>query len=113
MKRIVASSVLVLVFAAPALAQWPYNGPPAPNLSGTWFMNGHSNAPCRIMQRAPDQAIFINENGSRAWGTITDDQVFIPDWKDGFGNQGLRGRIVGDRIVWPDGAFWSRGFTGP
>jgi hypothetical protein len=121
-----AVMALSLVAAAPALAQ-PGPGPWSPrrqkqvapweddrvrylipNVSGTWYMNGNPNAPCEIVQRRPgDRAEFINENGSRAWGTVTRNSVWIPDWSDGW-RQGLAGTIRDDRIVWPNGTYWSR-----
>jgi hypothetical protein len=79
-----------------------------PNLNGTWYMNGNPDQPTRIIQREPDgRALFINEKGSRARGTVSPDRVFIPDWSDGY-SDGLVGRIRRDRIVWPDGNYWSR-----
>jgi hypothetical protein len=72
-------------------------------------MNGNEDAPTQIVQpRRDGRALFINENGSRAWGTVRGDRVWIPDWTDGRGSDGLEGRIRGDRIVWPDGSYWSR-----
>jgi len=80
-----------------------------PNLNGVWYNNGNPSVPCRIVQREPDgRALFINENGSQAWGTIRGDRVWIPEWNNGPGREGLRGRYRGDRIIWPDGNFWSR-----
>jgi hypothetical protein len=80
-----------------------------PNLSGTWYLNGDGDSPCRIIQRrGSDRAQFINENGDRAGGTVRGDRVWIPDWDDGMGGNGLRGRVRGDRIVWPNGTYWSR-----
>jgi hypothetical protein len=76
-----------------------------PNIDGIWY--NHSNGGrCEVVQRRPDgRALFINENGDRAWGSLRGDRVFIPDWNNG---EGQRGRIRGDRIVWPDGNFWER-----
>ncbi len=104
---IIASVALVSVAQA---QRWPYDWrEPMSDLGGTWYMNGEPDQPCRIVQRAPDgTAEFINEHGSRAWGTVRGDRVWIPSWSDGFGNRGLRGRVRGDRIVWPDGGYWSR-----
>ena len=84
---------------------------PAPDINGLWFMNGERDKPTQIRQYGPDRAKFINENGSRAWGTIEGDRVWIPSWTWGqgaFQHQGLSGVIEGNRIVWPDGSFWSR-----
>lgn len=122
-----AAAVAALAFlaAAPALAQtprpwsprWPNQVAPRdddndryriPNLSGTWYMNGDPDAPCEIVQRRPgDRAEFINENGSRAYGTVTHNRVWIPEWSDGR-SRGLVGTIRGDQIVWPNGTYWSR-----
>ncbi len=121
MKRVLSitlSSLVLLAFALPVSAQPPW-GPPrgtwrdrpvpaVPNLNGTWYNQGDPGQPTEIRQRGPDgTAIFINENGSRARGEIRGNRVFIPDWSDGHGSQGLEGVIRGDRIIWPDG-YWSR-----
>ncbi len=115
---------LLLAFVLPAPAQvgrwYPGRYPPppppvqvvprdrVPDLDGTWYMNGDPNKPCEIIQQGSGRrAEFINEHDSSAWGTIRGDRVWIPDWSDGY-SQGLEGRIRGNRIVWPDGNFWSR-----
>jgi hypothetical protein len=94
------------------LAQWDRgrSRERARDISGTWYLHGDLNAVCEIRQYGPDgrRALFINEHGSRAWGEVRGDRVWIPDWEDGFGNRRLEGRIRGDRIVWPDGNYWSR-----
>jgi hypothetical protein len=107
-----ASSFLLLTFAAPAVPQ-RFNDPGfrnrIPNLNGIWYMHDDENLPCRIIQRRPDgRAEFINEHGQAAWGEISRDRVFIPDWNDGEGSDGLEGRIRGNMIIWPNGTFWSR-----
>lgn len=112
MKCPLAVGLLVLALAVPAQAQFgprPIPRPPAvPNLSGTWFLNGDRNKPCEIVQYPPGRrAEFTNENGSTAWGTVHGNRVWIPDWSDGV-SQGLEGRVRGNRIVWPNGSFWSR-----
>ena len=104
-------ALLLTLSAAPVGAQPGYprgRWDRPPDLSGTWFLKGRHDAPCEIDQRGPDRALFTNENGSEALGTIRGDRVFIPDWSDGFGDYGLEGRIRADRIIWPDGSFWSR-----
>jgi hypothetical protein len=79
-----------------------------PNLDGIWYLSGDPRKPAQIIQRRLDgRALFINEQGSEALGTIEGDMVFIPEWTDGF-NRGLVGTVRGDRITWPDGNFWSR-----
>ena len=79
-----------------------------PDLEGIWYHSGDPGKPARIVQRRLDgRALFINENGSQAWGSVGGSMVYIPDWSDGF-QQGLVGTIRGDRIIWPDGNFWSR-----
>jgi hypothetical protein len=109
---VLSLALLLMAFAVPVGARPRYPGGPGwdrpPDLSGTWFLKGRRDAPCEIDQRGPDEALFINENGSEAWGSIRGDRVWIPDWSDGFGSYGLEGRIRGDRIIWPDGSFWSR-----
>jgi hypothetical protein len=117
MKSIIASALLLFALAVPAQAQPPFGLPrPVPpvgtigvaNLNGFWYLNGNRRAPCQIMQEWPRrQAIFINERGSRAWGSIHGDRVWIPDWSDGV-SHGLTGWIRGNRIIWPTGSFWSR-----
>jgi hypothetical protein len=107
-------AILLLALAVPAQAQRPYdNGygppsgpPPGPSLDGIWY-NRANDGQCQIIQRGPDRAVFINENGSRAGGRIDGDRVYIPDWQDGYGRP-LMGRLRGDRIVWPDGNYWYR-----
>jgi hypothetical protein len=71
-------------------------------------MNGAEDLPCQIIQRRQDgRAEFVNEHGDRASGTVRSDRVWVPAWTDGR-SRGLVGRIRGDRIVWPDGNYWSR-----
>ena len=108
------------MLAAPLQAQWraPRGYPPAswqsrplaqgvPNLNGIWYLTGNPRAVCEIHQFWPQpRAVFINEHGSRAEGTVTGNHVWIPAW--GPDGQGQEGTIVGGRIVWPDGNFWSR-----
>ena len=111
MKRMLMIVPTLLLLAVPAAAQ-PLrdNGRRdlAPNLNGTWYMNGDEALPCYIEQRPSGRALFTNEKGSAAWGEVHGRSVWIPDWSAGDGEQGLEGRIRGDRIVWPDGHFWSR-----
>jgi hypothetical protein len=70
-------------------------------------MSGDPNKPAEIQQRANGYALFINEHGSQAWGSIDRGTVWIPEWSSE-GSQGLFGVVRGDRIVWPNGSFWSR-----
>jgi hypothetical protein len=105
------ASLLLLVVAAPAPSQrYNYGVYPGrvPNLNGIWYMNDDGDLPCRIVQRRPDRADFINEHGQRAVGFVYPDRVFIPAWNDGEGSDGLEGRIRGDMIIWPNGSYWSR-----
>jgi hypothetical protein len=108
---VIPAALLLLALAVPASAQlWRDYGPPpspVPNINGTWYLKGDPNAPCYVEQRRDGRALFTNENGSQAWGTIEGNRVWIPDWSDGY-SQGLSGRIRGDRIIWPGGSFWSR-----
>ncbi len=110
---ITAAFALLTAYAAPAHAQWwgdDSGGYRVPDIGGVWYLNGNRDAPCRVIQPRPDgRALFINEHGSRARGEIRGDQVWIPDWSSGSPwEEGLSGRIRGDRIVWPDGSYWSR-----
>jgi hypothetical protein len=119
MKKIISLGLLALVLAPTssvyAQGQWPrfprpYRVGPTqsiPSLDGVWYLTGNPSAVCQVEQRWPStQALFINEHGSPAMGTIFGNQVWIPTW--GPNGQGLMGRIQGDRIVWSDGNFWSR-----
>lgn len=61
---------------------------------------------CAVRFRSLDgNALFTNEHGSSAWGTVSGDRVFIPEWNEG---RGERGVIRGNRIVWPNGTYWAR-----
>lgn len=91
----------------PAWRPSPYGFPGS--LAGLWFGDGNPSIPTQIIQPRPDgNALFINQHGSQAWGTIEGDRVWIPEWTDGRGSQGLLGVIRGDRIIWPNGSFWLR-----
>lgn len=112
MKRTATLALVLLMFAAPLHAQrWqpPGRGQPGlPSLAGVWYPNGNPDRPCQIVQPRPDgRALFINDQGSQAWAFVAPDHVWIPDWTDGV-QQGLYGRIQGDRIIWPNGTYWSR-----
>jgi len=70
-------------------------------------MGGDNNKPCSIPQgRGSDRALFVNEHGSQARGSIQGQRLFIPSW--GENGAGQEGTIRGDRIVWTDGSYWSR-----
>src|SRR5262245_17071829 len=112
MKRIPLFStvvVLALAYAAQDAAGAQFWPPlPVPDISGSWYMNGDRSQRCQVIQtRLDGRALFINEHGSQASGTVQGDQVWIPDWSDGE-KQGLVGVIRGPRIVWPNGSFWAR-----
>jgi hypothetical protein len=80
-----------------------------PDLSGTWYMNGDPNQPCEVRQRWPERrALFINERGESAWGTIDGDRIWVPDWVGYDNRRGLEGSFRGDRIVWHNGSSWTR-----
>jgi len=122
MNRSISTGLLLFLLASPVQAQipwpqyWPNPNQPyqvappvrsIPNLDGVWFLTGNPLAQCQVQQRWPStQVLFINEHGSRAPATIIGNRVWIPTW--GEGGRGLMGRIEGDRIIWPDGNFWSR-----
>jgi hypothetical protein len=77
------------------------------DINGRWYMGGDNNKPCSIRQRrGSDRALFVNENGSQAEGSIRGQRVFIPSW--GANGAGQEGTIRDDRIVWTDGSYWSR-----
>ena len=79
----ITAIVFTLVMAGWAAAQ-PGGGPPrgVPDLDGRWYMNGDPDKPTLIEQRS-DEAVFTNEKGERARGTIERDRVWIPEWSDG------------------------------
>jgi len=114
MKRFFFVPVLVLVWALPVHAQGYYQPYPppgpwgggVPSLDGVWYLSGDPNKVCEIHQRPGDpRALFINENGSQADGSIRGNRIWIPEWNNGRGQAGV---VQGDRIVFPDGNFWSR-----
>ena len=111
MKRMLMIVPTLLLLAIPAAAQ-PWRDDDrrdlVPNLNGTWYMNGDEDLPCYIEMRPGGRVLLTNENGSAAWGEVHGSRVWIPDWSPGEGIQGLEGRIRGDRIIGPDGHFWSR-----
>src|SRR5262245_34742008 len=109
MKRIPTCLVAIfLASGATEVAQAQSRPARVPNISGTWYMNGDPYQPCQVIQRRLDSnAYFINEHGSGAWAVVVADQVWIPEWSDGR-QQGLLGLLRGNRIVWPNGTFWSR-----
>jgi hypothetical protein len=79
------------------------------DLSGTWYMNGDPNQPCEIRQRWPDRrALFINERGESAWGTVNGNRIWVPDWVGYDNRRGLEGSVRGNRIVWYNGSSWVR-----
>jgi hypothetical protein len=90
-------------------------GPPppgVPDLAGTWLNKGDPNQPCEIRQRpGDDRALFVNEKGSEAPGFIRPDRVVVPTW--GEDEQGLVGFLRGNRIVRPEGGFWTRARARP
>ncbi len=125
MKTILALALPLLTLFAPAQAQaqyrrWDhdryYYPPPAqlaqrrvPDLSGAWYMRGDPDQPCEVRQRWPERrALFINERGESAWGTINGDRIWVPDWIGYDNRQGLEGTFEGDRITWRNGSFWTR-----
>ena len=110
MRRMLAILPTLLLLAVPVAAQRLDDGrrDRGPDLSGTWYLNGDGDRPCYIEQRRDGRVLFTNEKGSAAWGEMSSGRVWIPDWSPGEGEQGLEGRIRGDRIIWPDGHFWSR-----
>jgi hypothetical protein len=70
-------------------------------------LKGNLDSPCKIELRGrAGRVLFTNEKGSRAWGRVRGKWVVIPDW----GEEGrpLKGRIRGNRIIWPGDSFWSR-----
>jgi hypothetical protein len=74
------------------------------NLNGRWYFGGNPYAVCAIRQWPDGRAMFLNERGAQAPGTVMGNRVWVPDW----GNGGLEGTIAGNRILWANGDFWSR-----
>ena len=83
--------------------------PRAPIIDGTWYFNGDEGSPCEVFQRrGTDRVGLVNEKGERVQGLLRGDEIFVPDW---YGNPrgGVRPALFrGDRILWPDGAIWTR-----
>jgi hypothetical protein len=105
---LVAAAALWLLAGGPQVVKGMPLPNPAPNIHGVWYMHGDPYLPCEIVQiRRDGRALFTNEHGSSAWGTVDDYYVWIPGWSDGR-RMGLVGRIRGDRIIWPNGSFWAR-----
>src|SRR5262245_50970418 len=98
MKKIIPLTLLVVVFGGLVAADAQPFPERVPYIAGRWFMKGDEFQPCEIRQRG-SRALFINEHGDAARGTVGRDHVFLPDWSDGRGSDGLFGRIRGDRIV--------------
>lgn len=107
-------AVALLAWAAPsgAVANYPpYRppnmqtpwGPSAQDLAGTYYMNGNPNLPCQVVpsRRAPDRAMFVNENGDQTDGYIRGNRVFVPKWN-------LGGTVDGDAIRWDNQSVWAR-----
>jgi len=124
MRTLIALALPLLTLIAPTQAQAQYRRwdsdrffPPVqaaprtrtPDLSGTWFMNGDPNQPCQVRQRWPERrALFINERGESAWGTIDGDRIWVPDWIGKDNRRGLEGTVRRDQIDWGNGSSWSR-----
>ena len=107
MKKAIPIVLLIVMFAMVKAADAQPPPMRVPYVGGVWYMDSDPYKPAEIRQHGP-RALFINEHGSPAWGTVQGNTVFIPEWTDGMGNEGLVGRIRGDRIIWPNGSFWSR-----
>ena len=88
----------------PASQYSPYQpGPSAKDLGGTWFMSGDENQPCQILpsRTAANRALFVNEQGDKAEGTIRGNRITVPKWN-------LGARIDGDAIRWDNRSVWTR-----
>ncbi|HKU81467.1 MAG TPA: hypothetical protein VJP76_04780 [Candidatus Tumulicola sp.] len=79
-----------------------------PNISGTWYGNGHSSRRCQIRQSG-DSVSLTNEQGSSASGTFTDPSTLSTSWGV-FGGGTVTGHISGDlrTITWSNGTYWTR-----
>jgi hypothetical protein len=87
--------------------QSPFDPYPAPGMnpqqiSGTWFMFGDPQYPCRIIPLpGAGRALFVNEKGDRVEGFIRGSQILVPKWQ-------VQGRYEGNSIQWSNQTMWAR-----
>jgi hypothetical protein len=71
------------------------------SLVGTWYDNGDPERPCWIA-RADNLIFFIDQNKDASRAIYTPEGfLFSPKWKQ-------HAEIVGDKILWSKGNWWSR-----
>lgn len=79
-----------------------------PDISGTWYGNGHASRHCHISQSGSSVSLR-NEQGSTATGTFADPSTLNTSWGI-FGGGNVTGRISGNlqTITWSNGTYWTR-----
>jgi hypothetical protein len=71
------------------------------SLVGTWYDNGDPEQPCWIAQ-ADNLIFFVDQNKDASRAIYTPEGfLFSPKWKQ-------HAEIVGDKILWSKGNWWSR-----
>lgn len=104
--RVVISVCAGLVFVFGAWAQ--VLAGTLPDISGTWYGNGHSSRRCQIRQSG-NSVSLTNEQGGTATGNFTDPSTLSTSWSV-FGGGNVTGHISGDlrTITWSNGTYWTR-----
>ncbi len=79
-----------------------------PDITGTWYGNGHATRRCQISQSGSSVSL-TNEQGATASGTFTDPSTLSTSWTI-FGGGNVTGRISGNlqTITWSNGTYWTR-----
>lgn len=79
-----------------------------PDITGTWYGNGHASRRCQISQSGSSVSL-TNEQGATASGTFTDPSTLSTSWTI-FGGGNVTGRISGNlqTITWSNGTYWTR-----
>ena len=79
-----------------------------PDISGTWYGNGHASRRCQISQSGTAVSL-TNEQGATATATFTDPSTLRTSWSI-FGGANITGRISGNlqTITWSNGTYWTR-----
>lgn len=73
------------------------------SLLGTWYQTGRADQPCYVT-RTENRLFIVTSDGRGA--TLVGDAtgVLVPLWN-------THGEIVGDKILWSNGTWWSRKIT--
>ncbi len=105
-------ALALLIFAAPASPQRFDDGVArnrVPDLNGVWYLSGDRSVPCSILQGWPANRVeLVNEKGQTVWGSVSRDRIWVPQWQDSEGRNGLEGKFRGDIILWANGSYWTR-----